>query len=46
VAVQVGLSDEVSTQVLAGALTEGEPLIIGIANSQTRPGFFGIRLGF
>jgi HlyD family secretion protein len=46
VAVAVGLNDDDSTQLVRGALTEGQPLIIGITNSQTRTGFLGIRLGF
>jgi HlyD family secretion protein len=44
VALRLGVSDDISTQLLAGALTEGQPVIIGIARSHA--GFFGIRLGF
>jgi HlyD family secretion protein len=46
VPLEVGVSDDASTQLLAGALTEGQPVIIGVANGQSRTGFFGIRLGF
>lgn len=46
VAVRLGVSDDNSTELLEGALAEGEPLIIGIANSQKQRGYFGVRLGF
>jgi HlyD family secretion protein len=46
VVVTVGLSDDNSTQLLGGPLTEGQPLILGIANSQTRASLLGIRLEF
>ena len=46
ISVQVGLSDDTNTQVLEGPLTEGQPLIVGVSNSQVRPRFLGIRLGF
>jgi HlyD family secretion protein len=46
VAVTAGLSDDNSAQLLGGPLTEGQPLIIGVANSQARAGLLGIRLEF
>jgi len=46
VAVSLGPSDDQSTQLLAGGLTEGQPLIVGIANSQTGAGFLGLRFGY
>ena len=44
--VSVGLSDDTGTQLLEGSLSEGQPLIVGVANSQTAPSVFGIRMGF
>jgi HlyD family secretion protein len=44
--VRLGASDENSTQILSGALQEGQPVIIGIATPRSRAGFFGLRLGF
>jgi HlyD family secretion protein len=44
--VKLGVSDDASTEVLEGAVVEGQPLIVGIANSQSQRGFLGIRLGF
>jgi hypothetical protein len=32
--------------MLDGRLKEGQPLIVGTANSSDRNGFFGIRFGF
>ena len=46
VQVSVGVSDHSGAQLLAGPLTEGERLIVGIGNSQARSGLLGIRLGF
>ncbi len=46
VAVKVGISDDTSTALLEGSLTEGQQVITGIANSQNPRGYFGIRLGF
>ena len=46
IAVRLGASDDNSTELLEGALAEGEPLIIGIANSKKQRGYFGVRLGF
>ena len=45
-AVRVGLNDDVSTQLLAGPLTEGQPVIVGVANLRSGAGLFGFRLGF
>jgi HlyD family secretion protein len=46
VAVRLGVSDENGAALLAGPLTEGQRVIIGVANSQNQKGYFGIRLGF
>lgn len=43
--VRLGASDDTSTEVLEGALAEGQPLIVGISNSQDQKRFLGIRLG-
>jgi HlyD family secretion protein len=40
------VSDENGAALLAGSLTEGQQVIIGVANSQNQKGYFGIRLGF
>ena len=45
-AVRVGVNDEVSAQLVAGPLTEGQPVIVGVANLQSGAGLFGFRLGF
>jgi HlyD family secretion protein len=44
--VHVGQSDDSSTQLLDGTLTEGQQLIVGMGNSQAKAGFLGLRLGF
>jgi HlyD family secretion protein len=44
--VRLGISDDNGTELREGTLEEGQQVIIGIANSQTRNGYFGIRLGF
>lgn len=46
VAVRLGASDDSSAALLEGALTEGQQVIIGIANTQKQRGYFGVRLGF
>jgi HlyD family secretion protein len=46
IAVRTGLSDGSGAQLLEGQLHEGQPLIVGLANSQTRNGILGIRMGF
>ena len=46
VAVRLGASDDNSAALLEGALTKGQQVIIGIANSQKQRGYFGVRLGF
>ena len=46
VAVKLGASDNSGAALLDGPLTEGQQLIIGIANSQRQGDYFGIRLGF
>jgi HlyD family secretion protein len=45
VAVKLGLSDDQSTQLTGGSLTQDQQLIVGIAHSQSRTGFFGVQLG-
>jgi len=46
VAVRLGASDDNSAALLEGALTEGQQVIIGIADAQKQKGYFGVRLGF
>jgi HlyD family secretion protein len=46
ITVHVGESDDNSTQLLDGPLTKGQPLIVGVGNSQVGTGFLGLRLGF
>lgn len=45
VVVKLGASDESGAELLEGPLTEGQQLIVGIANSQKQTGYFGIRIG-
>jgi HlyD family secretion protein len=46
VTVHVGQSDDSGTQLLDGPLTQGQPLVVGVGNSQVPGGFLGLRLGF
>ena len=46
ISVQVGLGDDDNSQLLDGPLAEGQPLIIGVSNSQAHSQFLGIRMGF
>jgi HlyD family secretion protein len=46
VAVRTGASDDTGAALLEGALSEGQQVIIGVANSQNQGRYFGIRLGF
>lgn len=46
VAVRLGASDDNSAALLEGPLTEGQQVIIGVANSQNQRGYFSVRLGF
>jgi HlyD family secretion protein len=46
IAVKLGPSDDSSTALLEGPLSEGQQVIIGVANSQNQRGHFGFRLGF
>jgi HlyD family secretion protein len=46
ITVYVGQSDDSGTQLLDGPLTQGQPLIVGVGNSQVPAGFLGLRLGF
>ena len=45
-AVRLGPSDDNSTALLEGRLSEGQQLIVGVGNSQKQRGYFGLRLGF
>ena len=45
-AVRLGASDDNSTALLEGRLSEGQQLIVGVGNSQKQRGYFGLRLGF
>ena len=45
-AVRLGASDDNSTALLESRLSEGQQLIVGVANSQKQRGYFGVRLGF
>ena len=44
--VKMGVSDDNSSALLEGTLTEGRQVIVGVTNSQNKAGYFGIRLGF
>jgi HlyD family secretion protein len=44
--VNLGVSDENSTQVTNGALREGQQVIVGVATPQSRVTGLGVRLGF
>jgi HlyD family secretion protein len=46
VAVRLGVSDDNSTELLAGTLAEKQQVIVGIANTQEQKSYFGLRLGF
>jgi HlyD family secretion protein len=46
VSIQLGATDENSTQVLSGALQEGQQVIVGEATPRSRAGILGLRLGF
>jgi HlyD family secretion protein len=46
IVVKLGANDEKSTELLDGSLSEGQELIVGTIDSQSRSGFLGIRLGF
>ena len=46
ISVKLGVSDDNDTALLDGPLTEGQQVIIGVANSQKQTGYFGVRLGF
>ena len=45
VPVELGASDDNGVQMLHGPLTEGQQVIVGVANSQNQKGYFGVRLG-
>jgi HlyD family secretion protein len=44
--ISLGPADENDTALRAGPLRAGQPVIVGVANSQARTGPWGIRLGF
>jgi hypothetical protein len=46
VEVGVGASDGSVTEVVSGALTEGQQLAIGNQTAESRRTLFGLRLGF
>jgi HlyD family secretion protein len=46
VGVKLGASDDGGAALLEGPLTEGQHVIIGIASSQSRRSYLGVRLGF
>jgi HlyD family secretion protein len=46
VIVRLGASDDNGAALLEGSLSEGQQVIIGVANSQNQNGYFGVRLGF
>ncbi|MEP9371295.1 efflux RND transporter periplasmic adaptor subunit [Mesorhizobium sp. KR1-2] len=46
IAVKLGASDDSGAELLEGPLTVGQQVIVGVANSQSQKGYFGIRLGF
>jgi HlyD family secretion protein len=46
VQVTVGRSDNSGTELRSGDLSEGQPVIVGIARADAGAGPFGIRLGF
>jgi HlyD family secretion protein len=46
VAVKLGASDDNNAALLEGRLTNGQQVIIGVANPQNQRGYFGVRLGF
>jgi HlyD family secretion protein len=46
VSVKLGASDDNGSELLDGPLSEGQYVIIGIANTHAQKDYFGIRLGF
>ncbi len=46
VPVTIGRSDDAGTELRSGELSEGEPVIVGLATEGAPAGPFGIRLGF
>jgi HlyD family secretion protein len=46
ITVKMGVRDDNSSALLEGPLTEGRHVIVGVANSRNKAGYFGIRLGF
>jgi len=46
VSVKLGASDDNGAELLDGALTDGQQVIVGVANTQSQKGYLGVRLGF
>ena len=46
VSVKLGASDDNGAELLDGALTDGQHVIVGVANTQSQRGYLGVRLGF
>ena len=46
VSVKLGASDDNGAELLDGALTDGQHVIVGVANTQSQKGYLGVRLGF
>lgn len=46
IAISTGFSDDNAAEIRSGPLHAGQAVIVGIANSQPRSSFFGLRLGF
>jgi HlyD family secretion protein len=46
IAVKLGASDDAGAELLDGPLGESQQVIVGVANSQSQSGYFGVRLGF
>jgi HlyD family secretion protein len=46
VAVTIGASDDTGTAMLEGPLSEGQQVIVGVANSPKQRSNFGVHLGF
>jgi len=46
VAVKTGMTDGIATQVLGGPLAAGQRVIVGLAETEERASFLGLRFGF
>jgi HlyD family secretion protein len=45
VSVKLGASDDNGAELIDGALTDGQHVIVGVANTQSQKGYLGVRLG-